>query len=68
MKKLLCFLKLHDWSYSGPEFESQMSLDLGIPEQPARRCCKRCQKKQTLTVLSINLYTGDSVRVWGNDK
>ena len=68
MKKLLCFLNLHKWEYSGPEFETQMALDLDIPDQPAKRSCSRCDKKQTLSTLSVNLYSGATVKAWSNTK
>lgn len=68
MKKLLCFLRLHKWEYSGPEFETQLALDLDIPDVPATRCCVRCGKKQTLSTLSVNLYSGATVKAWGDVK
>jgi hypothetical protein len=63
--KLLCLVGIHNWVCNEPEFETQISLDLDIPEVPAKRCCSKCGKEQTLTVLEVNMFNGKTIKTWG---
>lgn len=68
MRKLLCLLGLHKWEFFGPDYESQLSLDLDVPEKQATRVCECCGKKQIAMVAFLNLYTGEKMRVWRTEK
>ena len=46
LKRLLCYIGLHKWSYTAPVY---MSLDLerlAIPSKEATRTCNCCNKRQ----------------------
>lgn len=61
MKKFLCFIGLHDWKYTQSKDDKQIALDLDLPNV---RQCNICKTVHHVTLLGINMYTGESIEVW----
>lgn len=61
MKKFLCFIGFHIWKYSKDADDKQIQLDLNLPNV---RRCENCKTEQHVTLLGINMYSGEAIEVW----